>query len=486
MTMVHEKTVLKNFIGGRWVDAEAAGTAPVYNPATGEVIAETPLSTAADVARAVEAAKAAYERWRKVPVIKRARLLYAYLERLRREREALARMITTEHGKSLADALAEVDRGIESVEHATAAPTLMMGDALAEVAEGLEQTTYRYPLGVVASITPFNFPAMIPLWVIPWAVVTGNALILKPSEQTPMTTLRLVELLHEVGLPDGVVNVVNGAKEAVDALLAHPDIVAVNFTGSQKTAAYVYETAARYGKRVQAFSGAKNHAVVLEDAVLAPTIDGILRAAFGNGGQRCMATSVVVAVEGIADDLVERLADGARKLKVGSGFEEGVELTPLIREEHRRRVLSYIEEGEKQARLVVDGREAMSRFPRGFYLGATVFDRVTPEMRLWQEEIFGPVLSVVRVRDLDEAIAVTNRSRYANGAILYTQSGKAARRFREEIDAGMVGINVNIPLPVAFFPFGGHKDSFYGVIGENGKDIVQFFTRKKTVSSRWF
>ncbi|WP_304458555.1 CoA-acylating methylmalonate-semialdehyde dehydrogenase [Alicyclobacillus sendaiensis] len=477
---------LQNYVDGRWVDVQCEGAVPVYNPATGEVIAETPLSTHADVARAVEGAKRAFASWSRVPVVKRARVVFDFLATLKAEREHIARMITTEHGKSYADAQAEVDRGIEGIEHALSAPTLMMGESLAEVSEGLEQTYYRYPLGVVASITPFNFPAMIPLWVMGWAVVTGNALILKPSEQTPTTTLRLVEMFHEAGLPPGVLQAVNGGKEAVDAILSHPDIVAVNFTGSTKTAAYVYETAARHHKRVQAFAGAKNHAIVLEDAVLEPTVDGILRAAFHNGGQRCMATSVVVAVGSIADEVVERLAEGARRMKIGHGFEEGVDVTPLIRREHRDRVRAYVDEAAMSARLVVDGRPAIEEHPEGFYLGPCLLDGVTPEMRVWQEELFGPVLSVVRARDLDEAIAIANRSRYANGAILYTQSGKAAQVFRDRIDAGMVGINVNVPLPVAFFPFGGHKDSFYGVTGENGKELVQFFTRKKVVSTRWF
>lgn len=479
--------ILKNFVGGEWVALNDRQRGEVYNPATGEVIAEVPFSTAEDIDRAVAKAADAYDRWRKVPVIKRTRYMFQYLEIVRREREALARMVTTEHGKSYVDALAEVDRGIESLEHAVAAPTLMMGESLADVASGLEQTYYRYPLGVVAGITPYNFPVMIPLWVIPWAIVTGNTLVLKPSEQTPMTTVRLVELLQETDLPPGVVNIVHGAKDAVNAILAHPQIQAITFTGSQPTAAYIYETAAKHHKRVQAFSGAKNHAIVLRDATLEPSIDGILRAAFHNGGQRCMATSVVVVEEAVADEVVARLAEGARRMKVGHGFEEHVDVTPLIRDAHRHRVIGYIDSGvQDKADLIVDGREAMKRYDKGFYLGPTLFDRVTPAMRIWQEEIFGPVLSVVRVKDLDEAIQVTNRSRFANGAIIYTESGKAAHTFREEIDAGMVGVNVNVPLPVAFFPFGGHKDSFYGVIGENGKEAVQFFTRKKTVSSRWF
>ncbi|MCL6634013.1 MAG: CoA-acylating methylmalonate-semialdehyde dehydrogenase, partial [Alicyclobacillus herbarius] len=365
-------------------------------------------------------------------------------------------------------------------------PTLMMGQNVPEVARGIDSEVYRYPLGVVAGITPFNFPFMVPLWLYPIAIACGNAFILKPSERTPLSSVRQAELLAEAGLPAGVFNVVHGSKEVVDALLTHPEISAISFVGSAPVAQYVYKTAAAHGKRVQALAGAKNHHIILRDAVLDKAVEILVASAYGNAGERCLAGSVAVVEEAIADEFVQRFADAARQLPMGSGLEPGKELGPVIRAEHRDRIIRFIEQGVAEgATLVVDGRKAdLVRGP-GFFLGATLFDHVRPDMTIAQEEIFGPVLSVIRVRDLDEAIAVANRSRYGNAAVLYTQSGAAARKFRERIEAGMLGVNIGVPSPMAFYPFSGWKGSFFGDLHATGRDGVEFYTRKKVITSRW-
>ncbi|WP_449355552.1 CoA-acylating methylmalonate-semialdehyde dehydrogenase [Virgibacillus natechei] len=478
---------MKNFINGKWVASKSSETLTVPNPATGETLAEVPISIEEDVEEAVRAAEAAFESWSKTPVPNRARILFDYHHLLRKNVDELAHILTLENGKTLKESRGEIQRGIEIVEAASGAPSLMMGETLPEIASDIEGGTYRYPLGVVAGITPFNFPAMIPLWMFPIAIASGNTFVLKPSERTPMLAERLVDLLMEAGLPEGVLNVVNGAHDVVNGILDNPGVEAVSFVGSQPVAEYVYKRAGETGKRVQALAGAKNHAIVLPDCHMEKTIEGIAGAAFGSAGQRCMATSVVAVADEIADEFIDRLLETAKGLKVGDGLDSATNVNPLIRKTHTERVRSYIEQGEKEgARLLLDGREAVRDDNKGYYLGATIFDHVTTEMSIWKEEIFGPVLSIVRIKNLEEGIKLANLSQFANGAVIYTSNGKHARAFREHIDAGLVGVNVNVPASMAFFPFAGNKHSFYGDLGANGKDGVQFYTRKKIVTTRWF
>lgn len=478
---------MKNFINGKWVPSKSSQTQIVPNPATGETLAEVPMSTKEEVEEAVHAAEAAFKSWWKTPVPNRARILFDYHQLLRKNIDELAHILTLENGKTLKESRGEIQRGIESVEAASSAPSLMMGETLPEISSDIECGTYRYPLGVVAGITPFNFPAMIPLWMFPIAIACGNTFVLKPSERTPMLAERLVDLLMEAGLPEGVLNVVNGAYDVVNGILDNPIIQAVSFVGSQPVAKYIYERAGATGKRVQALAGAKNHAIVMPDCHMEKTVQGVAGAAFGSAGQRCMATSVVAVVDEIADKFIENLIRKAKDLKVGDGQDPNTTVNPLIREAHASRVRNYIEQGEKEgAHLVLDGRKAVGTNNKGTRLGATIFEDVTPEMSIWQDEIFGPVLSVIRIKNLEEGIHLANQSRFANGAVIYTSSGKTARIFREKIDAGLVGVNVNVPASMAFFPFAGNKDSFYGDLGTNGKDGVQFFTRKKIVTTRWF
>ncbi|MDQ0175550.1 CoA-acylating methylmalonate-semialdehyde dehydrogenase [Bacillus chungangensis] len=478
---------IKNWINGEWIEMRDVEQEMVPNPATGETIASVPLSTAKEVDEAVAVAHHAYETWCTVPVPNRARLLQQYLHLLVANKEELAQIITMENGKTLTDARGEVQRGIEVVELATAAPTLMMGEALPGIATGIDGSIWRYPLGVVAGITPFNFPMMVPLWMFPLAIACGNTFVLKPSERTPILAGKLVELFHEAGFPKGVLNLVHGGKEVVNRFLTNPTIQAVSFVGSEPVAKYVYETATANGKRVQALAGAKNHAIVMPDCHLEKTVQGVIGAAFGSSGERCMACSVVAVVDEIADAFLELLVAETRKLKVGDGrFEENF-VGPLIRASHKERVLQYIDSGIADgATLLVDGRKLDDGLGDGYYLGATIFDHVDPKMKIWQEEIFAPVLSIVRVKDLDEGISLTNQSRFANGAVIYTASGKHVQQFRDKIDAGMIGVNVNVPAPMAFFSFAGNKASFFGDLGTNGKDGVQFYTRKKVVTERWF
>lgn len=471
--------VVKNWINGAWIDSSASETETVPNPATGETIALVPLSTKEDVNTAVIAAKRAYESWKTVPVPERSRYMFSYLEKLKTHREELAQLLTQENGKTIKDARGEVQRGIECVELATSTPSMMMGDALPNIAGGIDGSIWRYPLGVVAGITPFNFPMMVPLWMFPLAIAAGNTFVLKTSERTPLLAERLVELIHDTGLPDGVLNLVNGGKDVVNGLLEHPDVQAISFVGSEPVARHVYQTGTAHGKRVQALAGAKNHAVVLADCEMEKTVQGVIGAAFASSGERCMACSVVAVEESCADEFLEVLSNETRKLTVGNGINDDHFVGPLIRQSHKDRVVKYIEAGVEQgAELLIDGRNP-DVTEDGYYLGATLFDQVTPEMTIWQEELFAPVLSVVRIKDLDEGIALTNSSRFANGAVIYTSSGKAAQYFRNSIDAGMIGVNVNVPAPMAFFSFAGNKASFFGDLGTNGKDGIQFYTRKK-------
>lgn len=477
---------LKNWIGGQWVEADAAALENVYNPATEEVLAQVPLSSGTDVNKAVLAAKEAFAGWSRTPVPRRARILFKYQQLLVEHWEELARLITQENGKSYGEAYGEVQRGIECVEFAAGAPSLLMGKQLPDIASNLESGMYRYPVGVVGGISPFNFPMMVPCWMFPLAIACGNTFVLKPSERTPLLANRLAELFAEAGLPAGVLNVVHGARDVVNGLLEHPGVQAISFVGSQPVAEYVYRTGTTNGKRVQALAGAKNHSIVLPDANLDLAVKEIVNAAFGSAGERCMACAVVIAVGDIGDELVRRLAEAADRLTIGDGSQEGVFLGPVIRSSHKERTLGYIASGEAEGGLLVrDGRKDPAAGETGYFVGPTIFDRVSCEMKIWKDEIFAPVLSVMRADTLDEAVAIANRSEFANGACLFTDSGSSVRRFRETIDAGMLGINLGVPAPMAFFPFSGWKKSFYGDLHANGTDGVAFYTRKKMVTARW-
>lgn len=480
-----ESMILRNFVGGEWIASGSDRKEAVLNPATGETLAYVPYSTAEDVKAAVRAAAEASRRWRKEPVPKRARILFKYQQILVEHWDELARLITLENGKSYGEAYGEVLRGIECVEFAAGAPSLMMGSVLPDIATGIESAMYRYPIGVVGGITPFNFPMMVPCWMFPLAIACGNTFVLKPSERTPLLANRLAELLADAGLPAGVFNIVHGAHDVVNEMLANEGVNAVSFVGSQPVAEYVYKTGAANGKRVQALAGAKNHSIVLPDANLELAVKEITNAAFGSAGERCMACSVVVAVGDVADKLVEALRSSAARLSIGNGLEPNVFLGPVIRESHKARTLSYIEKGEAEgAELVLDGREAEAAGGEGYFVGPTIFDRVNPGMRIWTDEIFAPVLSIVRADTLQDAVAIANRSEFANGACIYTDSSAAIREFRDTIDAGMLGVNVGVPAPMAFFPFSGYKKSFYGDLHANGRDGVEFYTRKKMIVHR--
>lgn len=477
---------LKNYIGGEWIEAKSDKTEEVINPATGEVIALVPISSQKDVDHAVVTAAAVFQEWKEVPVPKRARILFKYQQLLVDHWDELAEIITIENGKSFKEAKGEVQRGIENVEFATGAPSLMMGEQLPSIAEGLESGVYRYPVGVIGGITPFNFPMMVPAWMFPMAIVTGNTFILKPSERTPVLANRLAELLEEAGLPKGVFNIVHGAHDVVNGLLDHQDVAAISFVGSQPVAEYVYKRGAANLKRVQALAGAKNHSIVLKGANMENATTQILNAAFGSAGERCMAASVVAVEGSVADEFISLLQKKADEIKIGNGLDEGVFLGPVIRESHKERTLSYIETGEKEgAKLVRDGRRDENAKREGYFVGPTIFDQVSSEMKIWQDEIFAPILSIVRVKDLDGAITLTNKSPFANGACIFTNDGGHVRQFRETIDAGMLGVNIGVPAPMAFFPFSGWKDSFYGDLHANGKDGLNFYTRKKVITTRW-
>ncbi len=478
--------VLENLINGRFVEANAVERLDVPNPSTRELLAQVPLSSGEDVDRAAAAAAAAFEEWSQVPPAERARVMFRYRDILELHKDELARLVTLENGKNLDDARGEVRRGIEVVEFACGIPTLLMGSVLPNVSREIDSEMIRFPVGVVAGITPFNFPCMVPMWLFPIAIACGNTFILKPSERTPLSSNRLAELLLEVGLPDGVFNVVHGAKEVVNRILEHPTIKAVSFVGSAPVAKYVYKTAAAHGKRVQALAGAKNHHIVLSDAPMQKTVDILISSAFGNAGERCLAGSVLLVEEKIADEFIELLAETTDRMGIGDGLEPGKELGPVIRDEHRARIVSYIESGVAEgATPLRDGRVVDASVGKGFFLGPTLFDHVKPEMTIAREEIFGPVLSIIRVHDLEDAIAVANRSELGNAAVLYTSSGKAARVFREKIEAGMLGVNIGVPAPMAYFPFSGWKGSFYGDLHATGRDGVEFYTKKKMITTRW-
>jgi malonate-semialdehyde dehydrogenase (acetylating) / methylmalonate-semialdehyde dehydrogenase len=466
-----------------WINGKALAPCgrdgEVFNPATGQVTKKVVFADSSLVDAAVKAAAAAFPAWRDTPALRRARVMQKFLQLLQAEQKELARIASEEHGKTLEDAMGSVQRGIEVVEFACGIPQLLKGEYSENVGTRVDTHTLRQPVGVCAGITPFNFPVMVPLWMFPMAIACGNTFILKPSEKVPSASIRLAELFKQAGLPDGVFNVVHGDKAAVDALLLHPQISAVSFVGSTPIAKYVYETCARTGKRVQALGGAKNHAVVLPDADLEFAADALIGAAYGSAGERCMAISAVIAVGAAGDPLVKLLEKKAKQIKLG------VDMGPLVTSQHRDKVASYIDIGVNEgARLVVDARKQDTP-KEGFYLGTSLFDHVTPSMEIYKNEIFGPILIVLRVNSMEEAIAVVNRNPYANGTAIFTESGGAARRFENEVQVGMVGINVPIPVPVAFYSFGGWKNSLFGDLHVHGTEAVKFYTRTKVVTTRW-
>jgi malonate-semialdehyde dehydrogenase (acetylating)/methylmalonate-semialdehyde dehydrogenase len=480
--------LLDNYVAGRWVSAAGAtDELDVVNPASGEVLARVPLSGRSDLDAAVAAARGALADWRAVSVTARARKLFELRERLLARSEDLARSVTVEMGKTIGDARAEVGRMIEMVEAACAVPTTMQGRILEDVSRGIDAETVRQPVGVCAAIVPFNFPAMVPFWFLPFAIACGNTFILKPSEQVPLTQQIAFEELDALGLPDGVVNLVNGGREIVEGILSHPDIDAVSFVGSAPVARLVYERAAKAGKRVQALGGAKNHMVVMPDAVIEPTVDGIIGSAFGAAGQRCMAGSVVVTVGDAHGALLGPLTEATRALEVGGGLSESTDVGPVISCAARDRITEWVQRGVSDgACIVVDGRGVSGVDPGGAFLGPTILDGVRPEMAIAQEEVFGPVLCIIHAESLDEAIEIVNSSRFGNGTSIFTESGASVRRYRHEVEAGMIGVNIGVAAPVAFFPFSGWKDSFLGDLHAHGTDAVDFYTRKKTVTSRYY
>jgi malonate-semialdehyde dehydrogenase (acetylating)/methylmalonate-semialdehyde dehydrogenase len=474
------------YVNGVREKLEGRTMGTVTNPATGEIIAGVPYATVADVDRAVRTAHEAFLKWRDVPVVDRVQVLYRFKALLDKNSNDIASILTRENGKTTEDARAEVRRMIQMVEVTCGMPSLMMGDSLNNVAQGIDCKTIRQPIGVCAGITPFNFPAMVPMWMYPFAIACGNTFVLKPSEKVPLTPTRAIELLHDAGLPPGVINLVHGGKDAVDALLHHPLVRAVSFVGSTPVAKYIYTTAAAEGKRVQALGGAKNHLVVMPDADMPKTVEAIIGSAFGAAGERCLAGSVLVPVGDAAGPLLELLVKRTQSLAVGDGAESGVEMGPLVTGDHCAKVAGYVDKGVAEgATPLVDGRERKSA-KGGFFLGPTIFDNVTSEMTIAREEIFGPVLSVMRVKTLDDAINLVNRSPFGNATAIFTSDGKSAREYSSRIEVGMVGVNVGVAAPMAFFPFAGWKNSFFGDLHAHGKDAVSFYTEQKVIMSRWF
>ena len=473
------------YIDGVWEKPQGRIMGKVMNPATGAKLADVPYATAADVDTAVRSAHAAFLKWREVPVVERVQVLYRYKTLLDKYANDVAAILTSENGKTTEDARMEVRRMIQMVEVACGMPSLMMGDSLNDVAAGIDCKTIRQPIGVCVGITPFNFPAMVPMWMHPFAIACGNTFVLKPSEKVPLTPTRAIELLHDAGLPPGVLNLIHGDKESVDALLHHPLVKAVSFVGSTPVAKHIYTTAAAAGKRVQALGGAKNHLIVMADADMPKTVEAIIGSAFGAAGERCLAGSVLVPVGEAAGPLLELLVARTKALAVGDGTKAGVEMGPLVTAEHCKKVESYVEKGVKEgATPLVDGRSGKG--DAGYFLGPTIFDHVTPQMTIAREEIFGPVLSVIRVATLDDAINLVNSSPFGNATAIFTSNGKSAREYSSRCEVGMVGINVGVAAPMAFFPFAGWKNSFFGDLHAHGKDAVSFYTEQKVIMSRWF
>ena len=478
---------LTHWINGAHVEGTSGRFGDVYNPTTGEVKSQVPLASTAELNAAVEAAKAAFPEWAATPSLTRARVMFRYKTLIEDNADELASIITAEHGKVLSDAHGSLTRGLEVVEYACGIPQLLKGEYTEQVGRGIDAWTVRQPLGVCAGITPFNFPAMVPMWMYPMAIACGNTFVLKPSEKDPSCALKLAELAKEAGLPDGVLNVVNGDKEAVDAILEHPDIPAVSFVGSTPIAQYIYTTGAANGKRVQALGGAKNHMVVMPDADMDQAADALMGAAYGSAGERCMAISVAVAVGDAGDKLMELMKPKVEALKIGPGTDNDMDMGPLVTRDHLNKVKGYVDIGvEEGADLIVDGRDySLQGYEEGFFIGGCLFDNVTTDMRIYQEEIFGPVLSVVRSRDFDNAVQIINDHEFGNGVSIFTRDGDAAREFTNRIQVGMVGVNVPIPVPMAFHSFGGWKSSLFGDIHMHGPEGVRFYTRQKAITSRW-
>ena len=476
------------FIDGEWVQSQLTGT-PVHNPSTGEVIAQCPAGGASEIDAAVEAAAGAYPAWSETPAVERVRVLFKFKALLEEHFEELIRLNTREHGKTLGESRGDVKRGIEMIEFACGIPSLLMGESMENLARGIDCETVRQPLGVCVGITPFNFPAMVPLWMYPVALACGNTFVLKPSEKVPLTAIRIVEFLQEAGLPKGVLNIVHGGRECVDALLTHPKVKAISFVGSTPVARHIFDLGTKHGKRVQSNGGAKNHIFIMPDADVENSTRGLIEAAYGCAGERCMAGSTAVVIGDARKTVLPSILDAARAIKVGPTDREAQpDMGPVITRQHRDRVLQLIEAGAKEgAKISVDGRGArVADAPNGFYVGATVLDEVQSGMTVAREEIFGPVLNVMRFADLDAAIEAANRSPYGNGASIFTRSGKAAREFKHRIKAGMVGVNIGVPASMAWFPFNGWGESFFGDLHMQGKEGVQFFTQQKVTMTRWF
>jgi malonate-semialdehyde dehydrogenase (acetylating)/methylmalonate-semialdehyde dehydrogenase len=486
MAAVADVDVVPTFSGGRWQKSSSKRGGEVYNPSTGQVIARVPFATKEETDAVVRAAEAALPEWGETPAVERARVMFQFRQLMAEHFEELAALVTREHGKTLAEARAEVQRGVEMVEFAAGVPSMLMGDTLPNIASNVDAETNRHPVGVCVGITPYNFPSMVPLWMFPVAIVCGNTFVLKPSEKVPLSSVRLGELLKEAGLPDGVFNIVHGDRECVDVLLNHPSVAAISFVGSTAIAKYIYETGTKNGKRVQSAGGAKNHLIIMPDADLDQSVKALAASAYCSDGQRCMAGGVAVAVGGVADPLVDALCEHAGKFRVcPTDGNENVDMGPVIRREHLDRVAGYLDIATKEgASVPLDGRKDFAG--EGFLLGPSVIDQVKPGMRVAQEEIFGPVLSVIRTGSLDEALEVGKKSPYGNGASIFTRDGYAAREFKHRFNAGMIGINVGVPAPMAWFPFTGWNQSFFGDLHIQGTESVHFYTRQKMTLTRWF
>lgn len=476
--------VLKNYINGEWIESKSTDFEEVFNPATGELIGKVPLSTKDELNAAADKAQEAFHSWSRISVPKRGRFMFKLQNLLIENSEELAQLITLENGKTIADARGEVQRGIENTENAASITNLIMGDSISTAATDVEVTNYKYPIGVVGAISPFNFPMMVPFWMFPMAIAAGNSVILKPSEKTPLLIEKIVDLVEESGIPKGVFNVVYGAHDVVNGILENKLIKAVSFVGSEPVGRYVYQKGTENMKRVQSLTGAKNHVTVLNDADLDDAIPKIIGGAFGSAGQRCMAGSVLTLQEDIADKFLEKFVEAAKDIKIGNGQDDTTFLGPVIRKENQERTFNYIEKGtEEGAKVILDGRKDIPE--NGYFVGPTIFDNVTTDMTIWKDEIFAPFVSIVRVKDVKEAVEVTNESNFANGACLFTNDARAIRYFRENVDPGMIGINLGVPAPIAWFSFSGWKDSFYGDLHANGKDSVEFYTRRKVVTAQY-
>jgi malonate-semialdehyde dehydrogenase (acetylating)/methylmalonate-semialdehyde dehydrogenase len=482
-------TTCKLLVEGKWIDSTATEFGDIANPSTGEVIGKVPMGGGKDVDLAVQAAQKAFPAWRDTPVVERARVMFKFKNLLEEHYEEIAKTVTREHGKTFAEAKASVQRGIEVVEYACGIPSLIYGECMTNIATNVDAEAMRFPLGVCAGITPFNFPAMVPLWMYPIAITCGNTFVLKPSEKVPLSSIHIAELLKKAGLPDGVFNIVHGGKDCVNALLTHPLIKAISFVGSTSVAKYVYEQGTMHGKRVQAAGGAKNHIIIMPDADMDHTVQALQASAFGCAGERCMAGSLALPVGDAAEKLIPRLVEATRKMTVGpTDGSSTPDMGPLVSAEHLAKVRSYIDAGEKEgAELALDGRKLnVKEAPKGFFLGPTIFDRAKPDMKIVKEEIFGPVLSVVRVEDIEEAIALGDNCEYGNGAVIFTNSGRAAREFKHRFNAGMIGVNVGVPASMAWFSFTGWNRSFFGDLHIQGKEGILFYTQQKMTMTRWF